>query len=161
MATPSSWQVSQQSSSLIYVIAAQSLYEFDSVANAYTQIATLLPYQNYKLVTFEDRLLITGSNSMVNTSGTFTNSRVWVMVDGNILDFFEIKATGTATIVPSPELTKIYCQFTNNNGSTVAMVKSVDYNANIITDYLFADLSHYLETINSINQLDFAHFAVG
>ena len=83
------------------------------------------------------------------------------MVDGNILDFFDIKATSTVTIVPSPELTKIYCQYTSNNGSIVVLVKSVDYSANIITDYLFADLAHYLETIKGINQLDTAHFAVG
>lgn len=159
--TPSSWQVSQHSSSLIYVIAAQILYELDSVANTYTQIASLLAFQNYKLNNFENRLLIAGSNSTSNTSGTFTNQRVWVMVDGNILDFFDINAVGTVNVIASPELTKIYCQYTSNNGSMVVVVKSIDYSANVIADYFFTDLTHYLGTIKGISQLDVAHFDVG
>lgn len=83
------------------------------------------------------------------------------MVDGIVLDFFDIKATSTVSIVASPELTKIYCQYTSNNGSIVAVVKSVDYSANVITDYFFSDLSRYLETIKGISQLDVAHFSVG
>lgn len=83
------------------------------------------------------------------------------MVDGNILDFFDIKATGSVNIATSPELTKIYCEYTSSNGSTVVVVKSVDYSANVITDYFFTDLTHYLETIKGISQFDAAHFAVG
>jgi hypothetical protein len=120
-----------QTASLIYVIADYSLYGFDSATNSYILLIPLDHYQSYSIQDDKNHLIISGYNFTTSSLGYSIVERVWIIIDGIILDSFDMQAiknpTPSITLIASPFFTKIFYFYINTNGQTMIGVKSVDF----------------------------------
>lgn len=106
-----------------------------------------------------------GNNSTSTASGYNIAGRIWVLIDGIVLDRFDIKASNSLspsiTLITSTKLTKILYTYINANGLINVYVKSVYYISNMLVDLTFNDLPHFIDTISSIPKLNQTNFDLG
>jgi hypothetical protein len=67
------------SPNLKYIVAQNYLYKFNNNSQAYSIIYTLTNFFEFKLLNFEDRLIISGSTSTVSGGGYQITQKIWIM----------------------------------------------------------------------------------
>ena len=142
------------SSSMQYMFTYNVLYKFSPSSNEYVAIYNLPYYSQCNFFNYQNRILISCAGSYYNMMNMYNvvSQYIYVLRDNNgiveVIDIINFESNASpysygnllVPIVTSPELTKIYYQY-SPYGSTTPMIvfKNIDYVNLYVYDVTFID----------------------
>lgn len=158
--------IQASSADLTYVISGGLLYRLQS--GTYRQIQTLTTFNQYKIRSLQDQLVIYGWSSTSSADNiTTVNMRLYVCMfqtSLTIINNFNITSTNSPInyipVMISPSLTKIH--YVSYTGSAITHVfKQVDFSGKTVTDIEQKSADRFLSTTANMNQFSQSNYFLG
>lgn len=151
------------SSSMQYMFTYNVLYKFSPSSNEYVAIYNLPYFSQCNFFNYQNRIVISCAGSMYNYNmmGMYytISQSIYVLRDNNgiveVLDVINFETISSSysygnllvPIVTSPELTKIYYQYSPYGSTTPTIVfKNIDYVNLYVYDVTFIDQQRFIDT---------------
>lgn len=147
--------IQASSADLVYIISGGLLYRLQSTT--YRQIQTLSPFDQYKIRSLQDQLIIYGWSSTSSAGKFNVKMRLYVctfQTSLSIINNFNLTSSDSALnyipVMVSPSLTKLHYVIYSSTAAT-HVFKQIDFTGKTVTDIEQKSSNHFLKTIANID----------